>query len=70
MYCEDNTTDLQSLPIDKYREFSASFDESVYDITAESSVSARSVYGGTAPDRVLAGLEEATSILKNGICNE
>ena len=70
MYCEENTTDLQSLPIDKYREFSASFDESVYDITAESSVSARSVYGGTAPDRVLAGLEEATGILKNGICNE
>ena len=70
MYCEENITDLQSLPIDKYREFSASFDESVYDITAESSVSARSVYGGTAPDRVLAGLEEATGILKNGICNE
>ena len=69
MHCEENTTDLQSLPIEKYREFSTSFDESVYDITAESSVSARSVYGGTAPERVLAGLEEATGILKKGIGN-
>ena len=68
-YCEDNATDLQSLPIGKYIEFSTSFDDTVYDITAESSVSARKVYGGTAPNRVLAGLEEAKSILKNGIGN-
>ena len=35
-YCEDNATDLQSLPIGKYIEFSTSFDDTVYDITAES----------------------------------
>jgi len=63
-YCEDNDVDLQSLSLDVYKQFSTSFEESVYKITAESSINARDIQGGTAPDRVAEGLEKARRILR------
>lgn len=63
-YCEENDVDLQSLSLDVYKQFSTYFDESVYNITAESSINARDIQGGTAPERVADGLEKARQILR------
>ncbi|MEC9310038.1 MAG: argininosuccinate lyase [Chloroflexota bacterium] len=63
-YCEENDVDLQSLSLDVYKQFSTYFEESVYNITAESSINARDIQGGTAPERVANGLEKARRILR------
>jgi len=63
-YCEENDVDLQSVSLDVYKQFSTYFDESVYNITAESSINARDIQGGTAPERVADGLEKARQILR------
>ena len=63
-YCEENDVDLQSLSLDVYKQFSTYFDESVYNITAESSINARNIQGGTAPERVADGLEKARQVLR------
>ena len=63
-YCEENDVDLQSLSLDVYKQFSTYFDESVYNITAESSINARDIQGGTAPERVADGLEKARQVLR------
>ena len=64
-YCEDNRLELQALPLAKYQEFSNSFDEDVYGITAVSSVAARNNPGGTAPNRVAEELERARAVLES-----
>ena len=69
-YCEANGKELQELALEKYRQFSESFDEGVYEITALASVVARNNPGGTAPGRVAEGLEQARQVLEaesNGI---
>lgn len=66
-YCEDRSTDLQSISLDSYRKFSPSFEQDVYQISASSSVAARDNPGGTSPKRVAEGLEQAKQILLDNI---
>ena len=62
--CDDDNVSLQELPLAEYQKMSDLFTEDVYDITAESSASARDNYGGTAPARVAAALQEAKKVLE------
>ncbi len=57
-YCIEHQTDLESLPLDVYREFSPLFDEGVYEaVNLENCVNGRRVYGGPSKDSVLHQLE-------------
>jgi len=59
---------LAELSLKEYKSFSPLFGDDVYSITAESSVAARDVIGGTAPkqvDRALAAAKEAIGELKS-----
>lgn len=51
-HAADNSLRLQDMPLADYRRFSALFDEDVFAISAEASVAARDVPGGTAFGRV------------------
>jgi len=62
--CDDDNVSLQELPLSEYKKMSDLFTEDVYDITAESSAAARDNYGGTAPTRVAAALQEAKKVLE------
>ena len=55
---------FRELTMDEYQKFSPKFDEDVYSITAEGSVAARDVEGGTAPGRVEEALKQAKKILE------
>ena len=55
---------LDELDLDTYRRFSDLFEEDVFAITVESSVRARDVFGGTAPNRVEAAIEAAKAELE------
>ena len=63
-YCEERGSDLQSISLEEYQRFSASFDQDVYQISAASSVAARDNPGGTAPNRVAEALNQAKEILR------
>ena len=63
-HCEQDGKELQELSLDEYRQFSEQFDEGVYEITAMASVAARDNPGGTAPNRVAEGLQQAREALK------
>ena len=62
-YCEDQSKELRELSLAEYRDFCDRFDEAVYEITARASVAARDNPGGTAPNRVAEGLEQARQLL-------
>ena len=68
-HCEAQGKELQDLTLEEYRVFSDNFDEGVYEITALASVAARDNPGGTAPNRVAEGLEQARQLLE-GAANE
>ena len=55
---------LSDLSLDEYRTFSGVFDKDVLSISVESSLAARDVYGGTAPNRVLRAIAEARATLE------
>ena len=55
---------LDELDLDTYRGFSDRFEEDVLSITVESSIRARDVLGGTAPNRVEAAVEAAKAELE------
>ena len=55
---------FRELTMDEYQKFSPKFAEDVYSVTAEGSVAARDVEGGTAPGRVEAALKQARKILE------
>ena len=57
---------LRDISLDEYRAFSETFDEGVYDITPQSSMKARNVPGGTAPQQVAVALAEARRSLEEG----
>jgi argininosuccinate lyase len=59
----DNGTSLDNLSLEEYKIFSEVFDEGVYEITPQSSMEARDVPGGTAPQQVAAALAEAKRLL-------
>jgi argininosuccinate lyase len=54
---------FQELSIDEYRKFSPLFNNDVYGITIDTSVAARSIVGGTAPEQVLAALAGARKLI-------
>jgi len=54
---------FQELRLDEYRGFSPLFADDVYVITVETSVAARSVIGGTAPEQVVAALLRARKLV-------
>jgi argininosuccinate lyase len=58
-YAMENDKSFAQLGLDEYRKFSDLFDDGVYAITVESSVAARDVIGGTAPERVKRALAAA-----------
>jgi argininosuccinate lyase len=62
-YAMSQEKGLHQLDIEEYRRFSPQFSEDVYAVTAETSVAARDVEGGTAPRRVEAALEQARTLL-------
>ena len=55
---------LDELDLDTYRRYSDRFEEDVLSITVESSIRARDVLGGTAPNRVEAAVEAAKAELE------
>jgi len=55
---------LGGLSLSEYNEFSPLFGEDVYSITVESSLAARNVTGGTAPEQVVKALTDARSTLE------
>jgi argininosuccinate lyase len=54
---------FQELRLDEYRDFSPLFADDVHGITVETSVAARSVIGGTAPEQVVAALLRARKLV-------
>ena len=55
---------LDELDLDTYRRFSDQFDDDVLSITVESSIRARDVFGGTAPNRIDTAIEAARAELE------
>jgi argininosuccinate lyase len=62
-YAADNGKTLPELNTDEYKKFSDRFDEDIESLTVESSLAARDVPGGTAPDRVKGALKKARETL-------
>ena len=63
-HCEEHSKELQDLSLEEYQGFCDRFDKGVYEITALASVAARDNPGGTAPNRVAEGLEQARQLLE------
>ena len=55
---------LDELDLSAYQQFSPHFDEDVYTISAETSIAARDVKGGTGPRQVAAALRQAREALE------
>ena len=66
-HCEAEGRELGELTMAEYRRFCDQFDEGVYQITALASVGARDNPGGTAPNRVAEGLEQAKQLLEAAV---
>jgi argininosuccinate lyase len=62
-YAIENKKTLSELDIKEYKKFSTKFDDDVKSITVESSIAARNVPGGTAPEQVQQALVEARRTL-------
>jgi argininosuccinate lyase len=58
-YAISKSKSFQELSLSEYRKFSPLFADDVYSITLNTSVAARNVVGGTAPEQVLAALTKA-----------
>ena len=56
-YAASEGKGLEDMDMSEYRRFSPRFDEDVYSISAESSIAARDVKGGTGPKQVEEGIE-------------
>ena len=63
-YAVDEGKSLQDLSMNEYKKFSTLFEEDVLSITAETSVAARNVAGGTAPGQVEKQLARARKVIK------
>ena len=63
-YCVENSLTLETLPVEKYKEFSQNFDEGIYDaISLERCVNGRKVLGGPAPENVEAQAKRVLGLL-------
>ena len=58
-YALEHDKGLGQLSIDEYQRFCPEFGEDVYSLTTQSSIAARNIIGGTAPDQVEAQLARA-----------
>ena len=65
-YAMERNKSFKEIELFEYQSFSPLFEDDVYDITLESSVSARDITGGTAYKQVRQALENARKILKQG----
>ena len=63
-YASEQEKQFKELSLEEYHRFSEVFEEGVYQVTAERSIQARDVPGGTAPNQVRAALERARSLLE------
>ena len=66
-YAEKDAREFGELTLDEYKRFSPEFEADVLSINALSAVSARDVYGGTAPGRVFEQMAEAEERLKDSV---
>ncbi len=64
-YAVGKGKELHQLELSEYRQFSPLFDASVLDISVVSSIKARNVVGGTAPEQVDAQLSRAKGLVKS-----
>jgi argininosuccinate lyase len=63
-YCVENGLTLETLPLEKYKEFHEKFDSGVYDaISLEHCVNGRKVLGGPAPENVEAQAKRVLALL-------
>jgi argininosuccinate lyase len=63
-YCVENGLTLETLPLEKYKEFHEKFDGGVYDaISLEHCVNGRKVLGGPAPENVEAQAKRVLALL-------
>jgi len=65
-YAASQDKGLAERGLEEYRNLSPHFDEDVYDISVESSITSRDVPGGTSPRRVEEALKEAHLLLEGG----
>jgi argininosuccinate lyase len=65
-YAVEKGKELHQLELGEYRQFSPLFDAGVLDVTVASSIKARNVVGGTAPEQVDAQLARARGLVKSG----
>jgi hypothetical protein len=68
-YAIEQAKDLQQLELTEYQRFSKLFDEDILKITADSSLAARDIPGGTAPQQVMEQLARAKGILGDKAAN-
>jgi len=64
-HAADNGKPFSELRLDEYKQFSPLFADDVFSITLESSLAARNITGGTAPEQVKQALAAAKKILGN-----
>jgi argininosuccinate lyase len=64
-YCLDRDKNFTDLSLQELQTFAPEFEEDARQITVETSLAARKVYGGTAPVQVNMALEIATSLLES-----
>jgi len=64
-YAMEKGKSFSDLSLEEYKGFSPLFGEDVYSITVDSSVAARDVIGGTAPERVAEALSRAKKIISS-----
>ena len=65
-YAVEKGKTLRDLSLDEYKSSSHLFEEDVYNVTAETSIAARNVPGGTAPEQVAQQLARARKIVQGG----
>ncbi len=63
-YAASQGKGLHEVDMSEYRQFSPSFDEDVYSISAETSIAGRDVKGGTGPRQVEEAMKQAREILE------
>jgi argininosuccinate lyase len=65
-YAVEKGKALRDLSLDEYKSSSHLFEEDVYNVTAETSIAARNVPGGTAPEQVAQQLARVRKIVQGG----
>jgi len=64
-YALEKGRTLSQLTLNEYQRFSPLFGDDVYSVTVASSIAARNIIGGTAPEQVVRALARAKGIVDN-----